>query len=45
MDKKLSEPSEMSDPDTTKKDQMSEDLRNPTFVVIEQNKTLKKVNT
>ena len=40
---KLNEPSEMSDPELTKKDQISEDSRNPTFVVIEQPKITKKV--
>ena len=44
IDIKPKESSEMSDPELSKKDQISEDSRNPTFVFIEQNKTLKKVN-
>ena len=41
---KPKESSEMSDPEEIpKKDQISEDSRNPTFVVIEQSKILKKV--
>ena len=38
---KPNEPSKMSEPDSNKKD--SEDSRNPTFVVIENPKTIKKV--
>ena len=37
------ETSKMSDPDCQKKDNVSEDSRNPTFVVIEQPKTTKRV--
>ena len=37
--------SEMSNHDITKKDEISEDSRNPTFVVIEQCKNGKKVNS
>ena len=43
IDIKSKESSEMSDPEISKKDQISEVSRNPTFVVIEQSKTLKKV--
>ena len=38
---KSNEPSKMSESDSSKKD--SEDSRNPTFVVIEKTKTIKKV--
>ena len=37
------ESSVMPDTEISKKDQIPEDSRNPTFVLIEQNKTLKKV--
>ena len=38
------EPSKNSDPNWQKKDNMAEDSRNPTFVVIDQPKTTKRVS-